>query len=226
MNEPTVISDADILQKLMGKFPESAVEESSDMGGFTAIGIKPQYVIERLNEVFGIFGWDHFIEKDKDGKLMIELKPYTNSKGKEGETVSCYATLEIIQPNMQTGERAILKRISSYGGSRVILGNYADAYKGAKTNALCKAASYLGVAHEAYKGELEIQPKVTQPTITPIQKAKNTLTKFMVAKNISKEKAQELAKKSKDTEEEVDISKWNIKDYEGFMTYLESLYRE
>jgi len=205
MNEPTVISDADILQKLMGKFPESAVEESSDMGGFTAIGIKPQYVIERLNEVFGIFGWDHFIEKDKDGKLMIELKPYTNSKGKE---------------------RAILKRISSYGGSRVILGNYADAYKGAKTNALCKAASYLGVAHEAYKGELEIQPKVTQPTITPIQKAKNTLTKFMVAKNISKEKAQELAKKSKDTEEEVDISKWNIKDYEGFMTYLESLYRE
>jgi hypothetical protein len=88
--------------------------------------IKAIYVVERLNEVFGVGMWK------VQNKVIRE-----DSK-------------HIVVKSVLTFESHI-GYFEAYGGNdNADLG---DAYKGACTDALTKIGSYLGVAMEVYKGE-------------------------------------------------------------------------
>lgn len=96
--------------------------------------INPIYVIERLNEVFGLDGW-HFtseVLKEKDKWVVV--------KGTLHFTVGDH-----------------FHKIEQYGGNdNPDLG---DAYKGAATDALTKCASYIGIGADVWKSKSNEKPQ-------------------------------------------------------------------
>lgn len=101
--------------------------------------IKAIYVIERLNDVFGI------------GSYQFENREIV----KEGKMVVVESILTIPEYGI---------RIPSYGGNdNTDLG---DAYKGAATDALTKICSYLGIGMDVFKG-LGDAPKSEAKTERP-----------------------------------------------------------
>jgi hypothetical protein len=94
--------------------------------------IHPMSVIDRLNEVFGIGGWNYRTEAinlDK-GQAVVKGILTIESKG---------------------------IHLEQFGGNdNKDLG---DAYKGAATDALTKIASYLGIGADVYKGGVKDNPK-------------------------------------------------------------------
>jgi transposase len=156
-DENTTAKWMDIYNKLSEPLPREAIRKVDEYRGL--VGFNTQYVVERLNEVFGILGWSHDVEKDSNGdrKYHRVKVPYIMDKktGELGEKefIICEAELSILNP--ETGEP--IKKIHTTGGMAIIRGDIDDAYKGAKTEALCKAASYIGVGAEAYKGLLKVE---------------------------------------------------------------------
>lgn len=107
--------------------------------------INPIYVVERLNEVFGIGSW-YF-----DTEVIIKENKMIVVKG------------ELTVPEYQI-------RISAYGGNdNPDLG---DAYKGAQTDSLTKAASYLGIGVDVWK-DTKKQPEKQPNQINSSEEAKN-----------------------------------------------------
>jgi len=106
--------------------------------------IKAIYVIERLNDVFGI-GSYQFENREivKEGKMVVV------------ESVLTIPTYGI--------------RIPSYGGNdNADLG---DAYKGAATDALTKICSYLGIGMDVFKGlgdKKDDKKPLNTPPIKPV----------------------------------------------------------
>lgn len=131
---------------LSAPFPEESYQDNTARTGNSEVGIKPQYIIERLNDAFGA---QHWIANELDReagqnfvRMRVELLVgyYKEWNDKEtGEPKSTWVT--------------VAKR-DSHGGMRIIKGNLPDSLKGAKTDALKKAASEFNVAGEAYKGAI------------------------------------------------------------------------
>jgi hypothetical protein len=101
--------------------------------------IKAIYVVERMNECFGIGGW--IINNE------VVLK--------EGKWIVVKSTLKI-------PEYGILIPDIFGGNDNADLG---DAYKGACTDALTKIGSYLGIGMDVYKGLAE-QTKPEQKSVS------------------------------------------------------------
>jgi hypothetical protein len=103
--------------------------------------IKAIYVIERLNDVFGI------------GSYQFENREIV----KEGKMVVVESILTIPEYGI---------KIPSYGGNdNTDLG---DAYKGAATDALTKICSYLGIGMDVFKGLTDApKPIATPPPTKP-----------------------------------------------------------
>jgi hypothetical protein len=118
---------AELLEKLRAPLPPEAVSPNPQRPGLSAI--KVIYVVERLNEVFGVNGWHMANEVVEKGTMVV---------------VRGALTIE---------EYGI--RIEQYGGNANP--DRGDAYKGACTDALSKCASYLGIGMDVYKG-LHDQP--------------------------------------------------------------------
>ena len=93
----------------------------------------PQYVYERLNDVFGIDGWMYsvdIISQTPNGKKMyVDVKV----------TLRC-----------RLGE-GVVERIQ-FGGNENPR-DVGDSYKGAVTDALTKCASMIYIAQDVYKGQ-------------------------------------------------------------------------
>ena len=86
--------------------------------------VNPMYVIERLNDVFGEDGWEaQFTVVEAAGQMVV---------------VKCDFR----------ADRTI--RRQTFGGNASA--DRGDAYKGACTDALTKAASWIGIASHVYKG--------------------------------------------------------------------------
>ena len=112
--------------------------------------VNPIYVVDRLNEVFGIGGWTirhEVIERDK----MI-----------------------VVHATFQADEYGI--RLEQFGGNDNP--DRGDAYKGACTDALTKIGSYMGIGADVWKdkykngGQPQAQPKASpqapaQPAFVP-----------------------------------------------------------
>src|SRR5262249_39757267 len=103
----------DLLEKLKAPLPAEAVSPNPDRPGLSAI--KVIYVVERLNEVFGLNGW-HVVNQVVESGRMVVVK----------------ATVTVPEYGIE---------IEQYGGNDN--SDRGDAYKGACTDALSKCASYL-----------------------------------------------------------------------------------
>ena len=112
----------EFLQKLKEPLPPEAVAPNSDKPGLSSI--KVIFVVERLNEVFGLNGW----------KMVNEVV-------ERGQMVVVKATLTVPKYGIT---------VEQFGGNNNF--DRGDAYKGACTDALSKCASYLGVGMDVYKG--------------------------------------------------------------------------
>src|ERR1700728_4363261 len=112
----------DLKAKLKEPLPREAVSPNPQKPGLSVI--KVIYVVERLNEAFGLNGWRIVNEVIESGRMVVV-------KG----------TLKIPHYNIQ---------IEQYGGNDNP--DRGDAYKGACTDALSTCASYLGIGMDVYKG--------------------------------------------------------------------------
>jgi Uncharacterized protein conserved in bacteria len=131
-----------LLQKPMP--PESIKKHPTKMYLST---IKAIYVTERLNDVFGIGGWNF------EHEIIGDSPDYVTVKGK------------IIVKNAEYS----LETLFQYGG-HVKTGKGtepADGYKSAITDAISKCASYLEIGIDVFKGN----PGVTIPVVMKITKA-------------------------------------------------------
>ena len=104
--------------------PKQALRELPHKKGMTAI--TPIYVTERLNEAFGLGGWQFEPEIISDSEKMVIIK----------------GVLTVPSLNV---------RIVQFGGNDNR--DRGDAYKGASTDALGKCASYLGIGAHVWRDE-------------------------------------------------------------------------
>jgi hypothetical protein len=112
----------ELLEKLKAPLPPEAVSPNPERPGLSAI--KVIYVVERLNEVFGMNGWHMANEVVEKGAMVV------------------------VKGTLTIGDYGI--RIEQYGGNAN--SDRGDAYKGACTDALSKCASYIGIGMDVYKG--------------------------------------------------------------------------
>ena len=112
----------DLKIKLKEPLPREAVSPNPQKPGLS--GIKVIYVVERLNDVFGLNGWHIDNEIVETGRMVVVR-----------------ATLTIPKYSIA---------IEQFGGNDNP--DRGDAYKGACTDALSKCASYLGIGMDVYKG--------------------------------------------------------------------------
>lgn len=112
------------------------------------------YVIERLNEVFGVGAW----------KLKVE---HVTTQGK---MVVVKVLFTIPEYNIE---------YECYGGNDN--SDLGDAYKGATTDALTKICSWLGIANEVWKTKKnKTSPAAPKTTTKPQSRSKQTLTTDMI----------------------------------------------
>jgi len=115
--------------KLKNPLPAAAVSPNPQKPGLSAI--KVIYVVERLNDVFGLNGWRVENEVVETGRMVVVR-----------------ATLAIPKYGIA---------IEQFGGNDNP--DRGDAYKGACTDALSKCASYLGIGMDVYKGLNDDRPR-------------------------------------------------------------------
>jgi hypothetical protein len=174
-------------------FPDGAIQVNKFEGKRKdQVGIKPQYIIERLNDIFGFGGWDT--------EIISIWRDSIEDDGKIYHSVICELEVQLVNrlsPDADNpfGKKVIVKAVRAHGGGRIINGNIADAYKSAKTDAFGKACSYLEIAHEAYKGDLEDPEKEKMKEVLNKPKKSDKyleLVKAVKIKNINKKKLTEI----------------------------------
>jgi len=121
----TVQLPEDVNAKLKEPLPREAVSPNPQKPGLSVI--KVIYVVERLNEVFGLNGWHVDNEVVETGRMVV------------------------VRATLSIPRYAIA--IEQFGGNDNP--DRGDAYKGACTDALSKCASYLGIGMDVYKGLYE-----------------------------------------------------------------------
>lgn len=124
-----------IYNGLKAPFSDDAYSVDSSRG-FNLTSIKAQYVVERLNEVCGMDGWE----------LTGDYTPVDGG-------VLFMGTLIINDGHRGHKQQSV--------GFAAIKKNIGDAYKGAKTDALSKAASLFGLGNEVFKGN--VAPPIKKP---------------------------------------------------------------
>lgn len=150
------------MDKLLKPFPKEALAPLKKGKGFYLTTIKAQWVVERLNEVFGLcgIGWKYttkFCREDSYVLAHVNLQYKVNGEWSE-----------IIQGT----------------GGHKINPELADAYKSAETDAITKIASKLGVGNEVFKGLISPKTLMSIEIDTP-EEAKKEIKKI---KKVKKEK--------------------------------------
>lgn len=131
----------DLQDKLKEPLPPEAITANDRNPHLSSI--KPAFVIERMNDVFGIGGY-HTTNKT----IHHEKVERTFKKGQPGEYKrdqfigTVHGTLEIPKYGIH---------LENFGGSEN--DDLGDALKGAATDAFTKMCSYLGIGLDVYKGK-------------------------------------------------------------------------
>jgi hypothetical protein len=129
----------EVVKALYKPLPPEAVTQHPTKSFLSTI--KVIYVVERLNEVFGLGQW--FVTNE------IVEKATQRSINKKGEVYEKPEPMVIVKSVLTVPKYGI--RVEAFGGNdNPDLG---DAYKGACTDALSKMGSYLGVGIDVYKGK-------------------------------------------------------------------------
>jgi hypothetical protein len=188
---------------LMRPLPKEALKKHPSRSYLTTIN--PIYVTDRLNEAFGVGGWQFTPEVVQDD---------TNPK-------------MIIMRGTLTADKHNIKVIQFGGNDNDDRG---DAYKGASTDALTKCASYLGVGAEVWRNgkpaEVELTKEVDKDILAEFKKkfvsnkglTLNTLNSWLKAKKLIEEKQVYTSLKEtqiKDFEKNWDAFIKNVKEHNG-----------
>lgn len=112
----------ELVEQLRKPLPPEAISANPTKPGLSSV--KVIYIIERLNEVFGLNGWE-------DDYEIVETGP-----------------MVVVRGCLRIPRFGITRQ--QYGGNNNP--DRGDAYKGACTDALSKCASQLGIAIDVYKG--------------------------------------------------------------------------
>jgi len=140
-------------------FPEESFQDNTGRTGRPEAGIKPQYVIERLNEIFGPQRW---MAREVNKSISTSKQPNNSKAPAEFVNMKIELLIGYFKEwiNKETGEPnsnfIVMAKREGYGGCRIINENLADATKGAETDAIKKAASKFDIAEEAYKGNISM----------------------------------------------------------------------
>ena len=122
---------SEVSDKLRAPLPEVAIKKHPTKDYLSTVN--SAYIIERLNDVFGEDGWKaeyRVVEADVNHAMVV---------------VECRLSCRV------NGEFAIQRQ--TFGGNDNK--DRGDAYKGACTDALTKAASQIGIAQDVYKGHYD-----------------------------------------------------------------------
>lgn len=132
------------------RLPKAALKAKPGAAGFTSINA--MFVVDRLNEVFGVGGWQmSCVEVDK-----LEEK----ATNKNGEYIKRMPVVKVV---VEVPEYNI--HLESYGGNDNA--DFGDAYKGAQTDALTKIGSYLGIGAGIWRGEYDHRTPDQAPAPQP-----------------------------------------------------------
>jgi len=142
----------EIIDKMRADFPPESVQVRAVLKrgkeDLTLTGYKPQYIIERMNDIFGHEGWDFEVLKaeiSEDGGVawvLGRLTVYQIFANEEGKP----------DINGDIIVRSVMTKKDQFGSSSVGEMGIGDALKGAATNSFEKCASMLDIGHLAYKG--------------------------------------------------------------------------
>jgi hypothetical protein len=163
------------LELLKDDFPPEAYSADNSRG-FELTSIKAAYIMERLNDVFGVCGtgWRYayapFSMETSGGsdEVMTEIAVQFYV-GDGGYGFARWEGMGWTYP--ETGDWSA--PIFSAGGKHVVKGRFTDARKSAITDGLTKAASMLGIGHDVFKGKVRAgkQPKQPPPQRKQTKKA-------------------------------------------------------
>lgn len=101
--------------------------------GFDMTGYSPQYVVDAMNEVFGLDGWgfEDIYNKVADKEAVAHVRVW-----------------------LKLDENRAVER-TAYGSKQLLdKTSYGDAKKSAQTDAIKKALSYFSIGNRAYHGKL------------------------------------------------------------------------
>ena len=132
--KPTATVKPTVEEILNRDLPEAALKVMPHKQGMTAIS--PIYVTDRMNEAFGIGGWQFEPEVINDSDKMVIVR----------------GVLTIPSINA---------RIVQFGGNDNR--DRGDAYKGAATDALTKCCSYLGVGAHVWRNNQPREAESASP---------------------------------------------------------------
>lgn len=130
--EPKTIIPQDIRDRLREPFPAEAISQHPTKTFLSTI--KAIYIVERLNDVFGIGGWLmlHTIVQDTDDYVSVSGQIHI------GAPYNFFTTMQ-------------------YGGHKKTGKNIepSDGYKSAVTDCQSKCASYLEIGIDVFKGKVQ-----------------------------------------------------------------------
>jgi len=142
MTKETTQQKPSLYSLLSADLPEEAVERAKKeitRKGYDTTGYQYQYIVNRLNDVMGVFGWSY------EYSIVKEFKgAFPNGTQFYDVTVEVKI---ILTENETTISRVCI------GGHRSV--TYADALKGSITNGFKKTAAFFGVGKKAYEGTID-----------------------------------------------------------------------
>ena len=147
---------AGLIQKLREDFPPEALSKDTSRG-FELTSIKAAYVVERLTDAFGLFGW------------CYDWKEMGFNDGEWG----CIVELRVL-----VGDD--VRTVRQFGGHRMVGNRQADSKKSAVTDGLTKCASMLGIGHSVFKGQQVADVKTPEkPDVPPDRSEKDGKTETL-----------------------------------------------
>ena len=149
----TTVKQPTVDEILNRPLPDEALKKMPHKQGMTAI--TPIYVTDRLNEAFGLGGWEFDPAIIDDNDKMVIMR----------------GVLTVPAHNV---------RIVQFGGNDNR--DRGDAYKGAATDALVKCASYLGVGSHVWRNDKpreghSVETKPTKEKFKKVEELEKVLEK-------------------------------------------------
>ncbi len=135
-----IITDDAVREKLKAPFPAEAISQHPTKTFLSTI--KAIYIVERLNDVVGIGGWDLEHEIVSDPEDYVSVRGRLHYGKRNADDGPAYSIYEFRTPDQ-------------YGGHKKTGTNTepADGYKSAVTDCQSKCASYLEIGIDVFKGK-------------------------------------------------------------------------
>ena len=152
---------AELYDNLSGEFPREALHVDASRGKKTLlVGAKVGWVIDWLNKKLGIcgVGWRfaYSTPEIQDDKARTYVLVQFRVDGEDAVNAATFGKEGGVKW-LHGSNRVWSEPIISVGEQPILYGRVGDAIKGAVSHGLSKAASYMGVAIDNYKGMYTVE---------------------------------------------------------------------